>query len=132
MQEAVKFARHGQRARMRAADINHALQLRDVDQMHGFGATDRRRYATLAGATDVFYVQDTLHNCADLVYEPLPAPPVEVGPLVHWFLVEGIKPRTPENAVPRQLLDKARSQVCTARAARLACKRAGAWVRAVA
>ena len=76
--------------------------------MHGFGASDRRRYAALAGASDVFYVQDALHNCDDLIYEPLPKPPVEVGVLVHWFLVEGVKPRTPENAVPRQLLELTR------------------------
>jgi TATA box binding protein associated factor (TAF) len=109
MQEAVAFARHGQRARMQAADINHALQLRDVDQMHGFGASDRRRYGAVAGATDVFYIQDALHNCDDLIYEPLPRPPVEVGVLAHWFLVEGVKPRTPENAVPRQLLERTRA-----------------------
>ena len=111
VQEAVKFARHGHRARLQADDVNRALQLRDVDQMHGTSASDRRRYATVAGTSDVFYVQDTLHNCEDLIYEPLPRPPVEVGVLVHWFLVQGVKPRTPENAVPRQLLERARAQV---------------------
>lgn len=112
LQEALKFARHGKRTCMRSADINHALQLRDVDQMHGFGASDRRRYASLAGASDVFYVEDTLRNCDDLIYEPLPQPPVEVGVLVHWFLVNGVKPRIPENAVSRELLERIRSQVC--------------------
>jgi hypothetical protein len=111
LQEALKFARHGKRTCMRSADINHALQLRDVDQMHGFCATDRRRYASLAGAPDVFYVEDTLRNCDDLIYEPLPQPPAEVGVLVHWFLVNGVKPRIPENAVSRELLERITSQV---------------------
>lgn len=108
MQEAIKFQHHGRRQRMSAADINHALQIRDFDQIHGFGAADRRRYAALAGATDVFYVEETLHRCEDLIYEPMPHPPVEVGVTMHWFLVKGVKPRIPENAVPRELLEYCR------------------------
>lgn len=111
LQESLKFALHGKRSRVQAADINHALELRDMDPMHGFGASDRRRYAAVAGASDVFYVQDTLHSCEDLVYEPPPSPPVEVGVLMHWFLVRGIKPRIPENAVPAALLARTRALV---------------------
>lgn len=96
---------------MSAADIMHALQLRDYDQLHGFSPADRRRYATVAGAADTFYVQDSLHRCEDLVYEPLPRPPVEVGVSTHWLLVRGVKPRTPENAVPRELLAHLRQKV---------------------
>lgn len=111
VQEAAKFTRHARRSQTQSADINHALQLRDVAQMHGFGASDRRRYAAVSGAPHLHYVQDRVHSCEELVYRPLPAPPVESGPIMHWLLVEGVKPRIPENAVPRQLLEATRSKV---------------------
>eukprot|EP00892_Ulva_mutabilis_P000237 jgi/Ulvmu1/10213/UM060_0013.1 len=104
LQEARKFSHHGCRRRLECPDVNHALQARDMEQLYGVNPDDRRRYSQVSGAPEAFQIDDTLHRCQDIIHQPLPPPPVEVGVSMHWFLVNGIKPRIPENAVPSQLI----------------------------
>jgi hypothetical protein len=122
LQEAKKFTRHGCRRRLQCADINHALQVRDIEQMYGFSSTDRRRYSQIAGAPDTFQVKDTLHRCEDVINRDLPRAPADLGMRMHWFLVKGVKPRIPENAVPQKLIqwhqDKVRQKRMRARRCR--------------
>ena len=103
-QEATKFCRHACRRRLECQDVNHALQVRDMEQMYGFTSSDRRRYSQVAGAPEAFKLNDTLHRCEDVINRDLPPTPVDAGLQMHWFLVNGIKPRIPENEVPRELI----------------------------
>lgn len=116
VQEARKFSRHGCRRRLECPDVNYALQARDMEQLYGMNSDDRRRYSKIAGASDAFQIDDTLHRCQDLIHQPLPPPPLEVGVSMHWFIVNGIKPRIPENAVPSQVVKWHQDKVCSAAA----------------
>ena len=112
IQEATKFSRHAHRRRLECQDINHALQVRDMEQLYGFSSSDRRRYSQVAGAPDTFRLDDTLHRCEDVINKDLPPTPVDAGLQLHWFLVNGIKPRIPENEVPRELIKWHQDKVC--------------------
>jgi hypothetical protein len=112
MQEATKFCRHACRRRLECKDVNHALRIRDMEPMYGFSSSDKRRYSQVAGAPDAFRLDDTLHRCEDVISRNLPPTPVEAVLQMHWFLVNGIKPRIPENKVPRELIQWHQEKVC--------------------
>lgn len=83
-----------------------------MEQLYGLHPDDHRRYSRVAGASDAFQIEDTVHRCQDVIHHPLPPPPLEVGVYMHWFLVKGIKPRIPENAVPSKLVKWHQDKVC--------------------
>lgn len=104
VQDAAKFARHGLRTRLRKDDVTRALKTHALLCDGGLHPWDRRRFVQLAGAPGCFRVAATLHSNEAIMHQPLPAPPSEAGLQVHWLLIGGVKPRTPENMVPRRLV----------------------------
>lgn len=53
-------------------------------------------------------------GCAQVVGKSLPRPPVEVGLLPHWLLVDGVQPAIPENAALDRSRPRKRARATTA------------------
>ncbi|KAK9812091.1 hypothetical protein WJX73_005731 [Symbiochloris irregularis] len=98
IQEASKFARHSKRARLFTEDINNALKLRNVEPTYGFSGKDPLRFIRAATHSDLFYVDDPTLSLEQVIEQPLPKCPVEVGVNAHWLAVDGVQPAIPENA----------------------------------
>ncbi|KAJ3339476.1 FACT complex subunit spt16 [Gonapodya sp. JEL0774] len=87
--------RHSKRARLDSTDINHALRVKNVEPLYGFGAPDEFSFAS--AAPGVFYANDEELNLDDLINAPLPIVPLDVSITGHWLAIEGVQPAIPQN-----------------------------------
>ena len=94
--------RHSKRRKLNTEDINHALKLRNLEPLYGYGVSSEvggePLFRRAAGTQDVFYLPDTVVNLTDLITKPrLPTLPTDVSWRAHWLAVEGVQPAIPEN-----------------------------------
>ncbi|BDA47338.1 Transcription initiation factor TFIID subunit 6 [Coccomyxa sp. Obi] len=99
IQDASKFMRHSKRHTLSTEDINSALISNLKEPIYGYGSKVPAGFSTAQGLRDTFFVQDPLCDINEILAQPLPKCPVEVGTLPHWLVIEGKQPTTAENAV---------------------------------
>ncbi|CAL8472209.1 g11751 [Coccomyxa elongata] len=99
IQDASKFMRHSKRHTLSTEDINSALISNLKEPIYGYGSKVPAGFSSAQGLRDTFFVQDPLCDINEVLAQPLPKCPVEVGTLPHWLAIEGKQPTTAENAV---------------------------------
>ncbi|KAI1314488.1 hypothetical protein EDD11_002105 [Mortierella claussenii] len=106
VQEAMKFMRHGKRAKLTVDDINNALRVRNVEPLYGFSSADPTRFRRTTagtgatGTSDIFFVEDEELDFETILSAPLPKVPLDVTYTAHWLAIEGVQPAIPQNPTP--------------------------------
>uniref|UniRef100_A0A1J3HQU8 Transcription initiation factor TFIID subunit 6 n=1 Tax=Noccaea caerulescens TaxID=107243 RepID=A0A1J3HQU8_NOCCA len=103
MQEAIKCMRHSKRTILTAADVDGALNLRNVEPIYGFASGGPFRFRKAIGHRDLFYTDDREVDFKDVIEAPLPKAPLDTELVCHWLAIEGVQPAIPENA-PLQVI----------------------------
>ncbi|KAF6144976.1 hypothetical protein GIB67_013327 [Kingdonia uniflora] len=104
LQEAIKCMRHSKRTVLTAADVDSALNLRNVEPIYGFASGDPLRFKRAVGHKDLFYIDDKDVEFKDIIEAPLPKAPLDTTVVAHWLAIEGVQPAIPENAPIEALL----------------------------
>jgi len=92
--------RHAKRQSLNPDDVNNAFQVRNVEPIYGFLSGEPLRFKKVAGAPDLYYVDDTELDLNDIVTGPLPLCPRESTFTSHWLAIEGVQPTIPQNPPP--------------------------------
>ncbi|PON48486.1 Core histone macro-H2A [Parasponia andersonii] len=98
MQEAIKCMRHSRRTRLTVADVDVALNLRNVEPIYGFSSGGQLRFKRAVGYRDLFYLDDRDIDIKDVIEAPLPKAPLDTAVFCHWLAIDGVQPAIPENA----------------------------------
>ncbi|CAJ0640152.1 12667_t:CDS:10 [Entrophospora sp. SA101] len=106
--QASKFMRHSKRTKLTGDDINHALRIRNVDPLYGFGLSDNSKFQRVTNnQVDLYYMEDEENDFESVLYSNMPKVPVQVTftcmcmrDVAHWLAVEGIQPTIPHNPPP--------------------------------
>ncbi|KAF7831714.1 transcription initiation factor TFIID subunit 6 [Senna tora] len=98
MQEAIKCMCHSKRTTLTAADVDGALNLRNVEPIYGFASGGPLRFKRAVGHRDLFYIDDKDVDFKDVIEAPLPKAPLDTAVTCHWLAIEGVQPAIPENA----------------------------------
>ena len=105
---------HSKRSTLTCADIGHALQLHNVEQLFGYrGGSQQANSYVRAQSGNLFFPADEVVDFNKLLQAPLPPAPRDVSFTVHWLAVEGVQPAIPQNP---SLKKKAAAQLRKAKA----------------
>lgn len=102
LEHASKFMRQSKRRRLLPEDINHALRLRNVEPVYGYGhnilSLDKEEpLYRKAPQSDVFYTPERCVDLAELIKIPISKVPADVSFTCHWLAIDGEQPAIPEN-----------------------------------
>lgn len=127
VQDSIKFMRHAKRSSLSTDDVNAALRLRNIQQIHGFGGdttyvegrggkTSLASYGASHGTNtrdgvsglfsqvdimpDVFFVEDHELSVQSQATKPPPPIPLDTTVSMHWLAVDGTQPATNQNPAP--------------------------------
>jgi len=101
IQEAIKFMYHSKRQKLTCADIDRALNVKNVEPLYGFDTMEYVPFRhTSGGGKDLYYPDEKEVELLDLVGAPLPKIPSDVTIRAHWLAVDGVQPVVPENPPP--------------------------------
>lgn len=97
VQDALKFQAHAKRAQLSAADVNRALQTRNLEALYGFSAPGEVRYRQSEDRKSLFFAEDEELEVVDVLNAPLGQIPMHPVLNMHWLAVDGVQPLIPEN-----------------------------------
>lgn len=97
VQDALKFQKHAKRAQLSAADVNRALQTRNLEALYGFQAAGAARYRQSEDQAALYFPEDDELEVAEVLNAPLGQIPMHPVLNLHWLAVDGVQPMIPEN-----------------------------------
>src|ERR1700759_470543 len=99
LEQAIKFMRHGKRSTLHTDDISQALKVLDIEPLFGYESTKPLRFgeASIGPNQYIFYLDDDEVDFEKFINAPLPKVPREISFTAHWFAIEGVQPRIPQN-----------------------------------
>ncbi|CCE82997.1 Piso0_002770 [Millerozyma farinosa CBS 7064] len=106
LETAVKFMRHSKRRLLMTSDINHALEMLNIEPLYGYDNTQQLNFKeTLVGAggQTLYYIDDKEMDLEKLINQPLPTVPRQTTFTAHWLAVEGVQPMIPQNPLPSEI-----------------------------
>ncbi|GAM24067.1 hypothetical protein SAMD00019534_072420, partial [Acytostelium subglobosum LB1] len=105
-QESIKFMKHSKREYLTTEDINHALKLRNIEVLYGYGASEPHRFSKVLSPTQaIYFIHDRELLFQDILAQPLPKCPREPSLAAHWLALEGVQPLIPQNPPPQSQFD---------------------------
>ncbi|KAL9655621.1 hypothetical protein ABK040_002284 [Willaertia magna] len=101
IQDASKFMKHSKRKILTTDDINHALEMKNIEPLYGFRGQSfqQNRFRRVKQTKDLYFQEDAEIDLKECLEKPLPRVPIGPTIFTHWLAIQGIQPKIPQNPI---------------------------------
>ncbi|CAN3359906.1 transcription initiation factor TFIID subunit 6 [Diutina catenulata] len=106
LETAIKFMRHSKRKLLMTNDIDHALQVLNIEPLYGYDNSQTLKFKEAlvgAGGSSLYYIDDHEIEFEKLINQELPKVPRQTTFTAHWLAIEGVQPMVPQNPLPSEI-----------------------------
>mmetsp|Transcript_27252 Transcript_27252/g.48962 ORF Transcript_27252/g.48962 Transcript_27252/m.48962 type:complete len:395 (-) Transcript_27252:2406-3590(-) len=97
LEVARKYMRKSRRQRLKAQDLQRAIQQFQQTPLLGYPANVEAAFMRIPQAEDLWVVEDPEVNLVDYLQNEVLVPPKEPSLHTHWLSIQGRRPNIPEN-----------------------------------